>query len=152
LTYAANWDEYKRVVFWDDLDFIGIDAYFPLSDLQSPTIEDFEMGWKNHKQVIFDFHLKFDKPILFTEFGYRSSDFNGKEPWAANRFEGKINQVNQENGLQAIHNQFWKEEWFAGGFIWKWFHAHDSVVREKDNRFTPQNKSSEKLLTKLYGS
>ena len=117
MTYAANWDEYKRVVFWDDLDFIGIDAYFPLSDLQSPTIEDFEMGWKNHKQVIFDFHLKFDKPILFTEFGYRSSDFNGKEPWAANRFEGKINQVNQENGLQAIHNQFWKEEWFC-----RWFY------------------------------
>ena len=31
LTYAANWDEYPRVPFWQDLDYIGIDAYFPLS-------------------------------------------------------------------------------------------------------------------------
>lgn len=30
LTYAANWDEFKRVPFWQSLDFIGIDAYFPL--------------------------------------------------------------------------------------------------------------------------
>jgi hypothetical protein len=29
LTYAANWDEYEETFFWDALDFIGIDAYFP---------------------------------------------------------------------------------------------------------------------------
>ena len=32
LTYAANWDEFKRTPFWSDLDYIGIDAYFPVSD------------------------------------------------------------------------------------------------------------------------
>ena len=31
------------VTFWDELDFIGIDAYFPLSDKKSPTIEDLEV-------------------------------------------------------------------------------------------------------------
>jgi hypothetical protein len=55
------------------------------------------------------------------------------------------------NGLQAIHNQFWKEEWFAGGFIWKWFHRHEKVGGEKNNRFTPQNKPAEELIRKLYG-
>lgn len=33
LTYASNWDKYQTVNFWDDLDVIGIQAYFPLLEL-----------------------------------------------------------------------------------------------------------------------
>ena len=40
LTYAANWDEYKRVPFWDALDYIGIDAYFPVSHAKTPTVAE----------------------------------------------------------------------------------------------------------------
>ncbi len=29
LVYAANWDSYDKITFWDDLDYIGVDAYFP---------------------------------------------------------------------------------------------------------------------------
>ena len=39
LTYAANWDEYKRTPFWDMLDYIGIDAYFPLSEKRMDSVE-----------------------------------------------------------------------------------------------------------------
>jgi hypothetical protein len=150
LTYAANWDEFKRIPFWGELDFIGVDAYFPLSEKQSPTIQDFENGWKPHKEDIIRIQKKYNKPVMFTEFGYRSIDFTGKQPWDANRIDGNLNLQAQADALQAIHNQFWKEEWFAGGFIWKWFHAHERVGGEKDNRFTPQNKPAENLLHKLY--
>jgi hypothetical protein len=151
LTYAANWDEFKRVPFWKDLDFIGIDAYFPLSEKKTPTIAEFESGWKVHKAAILGVQKQFNKPILFTEYGYRSVDFTGKKPWDSNRVEGALNLAAQVNGLQAIHNQFWKEEWFAGGFIWKWFHRHEKVGGKKNNRFTPQNKPAEELIRKLYG-
>ncbi|WP_341221004.1 glycoside hydrolase family 113 [Polaribacter atrinae] len=150
LTYAANWDEYKRVPFWDEMDFIGVDAYFPLSDKKSPTVEELEVGWKLHKEEIKSVQKKYNKPVLFTEFGYRSVDYTGKEPWDANRVEGNVNLQAQVNGLQAIHNQFWKEDWFAGGFVWKWFHRHDKVGGENDNRFTPQNKPAELVLRRLY--
>jgi hypothetical protein len=151
LTYAANWDEFKRVVFWKDLDFIGIDAYFPVSAKKSPTIAEYELGWKGHKAAILKVQKQFKKPIIFTEFGYRSLDFNGKKPWDTARVDGAVNLEAQANALQAIHNQFWKEDWFAGGFIWKWFHNHDKVGGEKNNRFTPQNKPAEELIRKLYG-
>ncbi|QTD38859.1 glycoside hydrolase [Polaribacter batillariae] len=150
LTYAANWDEFKRVPFWSALDYIGIDAYFPLTDKKTPSVADFEAGWKPHKNEIKQVQKQFKKPILFTEFGYRSIDFSGKEPWNSNRVTENVNLEAQVNGLQAIHNQFWKEEWFAGGFVWKWFHSHDRVGGEKNNRFTPQNKPAEELLRKLY--
>jgi hypothetical protein len=150
LTYAANWDEFKRVPFWGEIDFIGIDAYFPLSDKKSPTVLEFESGWKAPKEEIMRIQKKFNKPILFTEFGYRSVDFTGKKPWDSNTVKGNVNLQAQANGLQAIYNQFWAEEWFAGGFIWKWFHNHEKIGGQNNNRFTPQNKPAEVLLQQLY--
>lgn len=151
LTYAANWDEFKRVPFWNQLDYIGIDAYFPLSDKKTPTVSEFENGWIPHKNEIKRIQKKFAKPVVFTEYGYRSVDFTGHKPWESKRVKGNVNLVAQKNATQAIYNQFWNEDWFAGGFIWKWFHNHNNVGGENNNRFTPQNKPTEKLIKKLYG-
>ena len=150
LTYAANWDEFKRVPIWKYLDFIGIDAYFPLSEKENISVEDFQKGWQTHKSEIIRIQKQANKPVLFTEFGYRSVHFTAKEPWLFNRVEGNVNLQNQVNGLQAIYNEFWKEDWFAGGFVWKWFVNHNNVGGKFDNRFTPQNKPAEKTLSKLY--
>lgn len=150
LTYAANWDEFKRVPFWKEIDYIGIDAYFPLSEKKSPSLEEFEKGWEPHKKEILKVREKVNKPVLFTEYGYRSINYAGKKPWEAHRVEGEINLENQKNATQALYNQFWKEDWFAGGFIWKWFHKHKEVGGKNNNRFTPQNKPTEELIRKLY--
>lgn len=150
LTYAANWNEFHKVVFWDDLDMIGIDAYFPLTDVKKPTVDDFKLGWKLHKKAIMKSQKQFMKPIVFTEFGYRSIDFTGKEPWNSERIDGQVNLLAQVNGLQAIYDVFWKENWFAGGFVWKWFYKHDEVGGILNNRFTPQNKPAADLLQHLY--
>lgn len=151
LTYAANWDEFKRVPFWKQLDYIGVDAYFPLSDQKTPTIAEFEKGWQPHKKEIKRIQQEHNKPILFTEYGYRSVDFNGKKPWESNRIKGSVNLLAQKNATQALYNQFWKEDWFAGGFIWKWFTNHTKVGGENNNRFTPQNKPAQELIKELYG-
>ncbi len=150
LTYAANWDAFTRVPFWDALDFIGIDAYFPLSNKKTPTVNDFEKSWLPHKKQIQQHQKKYGKPILFTEYGYRSIDFTGKEPWSSHRVDGAVNLQNQENALKALYHQFWKEDWFAGGFLWKWFHNHTEVGGKNDNRFTPQNKPAQKTIKQYY--
>lgn len=150
LTYAANWDEFKRVRFWDQIDFIGIDAYFPLSPEKTPSIAQLEKGWLPHKKQIQHIQQRFQKPILFTEYGYRSVDYTAKEPWKSDRFKGKINVLAQKNALQALYNQFWNEPWFAGGFIWKWFLNHEKSGGATNNQFTPQNKETEVLLQELY--
>jgi len=46
LTYAANWDEFKQTPFWNKLNFIGVNAYFPVSDVKTPTVEACREGWK----------------------------------------------------------------------------------------------------------
>lgn len=151
LTYAANWDEFKRTPFWSELDYIGVDAYFPISDSKTPSVEEALSGWKGHKITIESVSKANNKPVIFTEFGYRSVDFAGKEPWVSDRSMDTVNLEAQTNTTQALFETFWDESWFAGGFIWKWFHNHDKVGGEDNFMFTPQNKPVENLLKDHYG-
>ncbi|WP_235841631.1 glycoside hydrolase family 113 [Confluentibacter sediminis] len=150
LTYAANWNEYDRVPFWDQLDYIGIDAYFPVSDLKTPTLEDCRLGWLKHKDTIHAFSIMHDKPILFTEYGYRSVDFSGKQPWRSDRDMKEVNFEAQKNATQALLETFWGEDWFAGGFVWKWFHHPERTGGEDDSQFSPQNKPAEAIIKDWY--
>ncbi len=150
LTYAANWDEYKRTPFWSDLDYIGVDAYFPVSDEKTPSVENAKAGWLAHKTQMKTISETFDKPILFTEFGYRSTDYTGKEPWVSDYKITTLNFEAQTNTTQALFETFWQEPWFAGGFVWKWFHNHEDSGGEADNQFTPQNKPVEAVIKAYY--
>ncbi|MEO0526297.1 MAG: glycoside hydrolase [Bacteroidota bacterium] len=152
LTYAANWDEYPRTSFWEDLDYIGIDAYFPLSEQKTPTVTQLKHGWQPHKEKIASLSKNKGKPVLFTEFGYRSMDYTAKKPWLVDRNEMAVNFEGQVNASKAIFEEFWKEEWFAGGFIWKWFIDHENVGGNTCNRFTPQNKPAEEVMRQFYSA
>ena len=100
ITYAANWDEFKRTPFWNQLDYIGLDAYFPVSEKKTPSVDDCVKGWAKHKALIKKYHDSIKKPILFTEYGYRSVNYTGNEPWKVDRSKNDVN-------LQA-HSQCYK--------------------------------------------
>lgn len=151
LTYAANWDEYKRTPFWKQLDFIGVDAYFPVSEDKTPSIETATIGWQKHKTQLKTISETNAKRILFTEYGYRSVDYAGNKPWETSRFEKGVNMEAQANLTEALYQNIWQESWFSGGFIWKWFHEHDKVGGLENNRFTPQNKPVETVIKTYYG-
>ncbi|MBT8321443.1 MAG: glycoside hydrolase [Eudoraea sp.] len=150
LTYAANWDEYVRTPFWASLDFIGIDAYFPLSEEKTPTVETLTTAWKPWKEKIAVISKNVERPVLFTEFGYRSMNYTAKKPWLVDRNEEVVNLIGQVNAKKAIFEAFWDEDWFAGGFVWKWFINHDTAGGLGDNRFTPQNKPAEDIIKTFY--
>ncbi len=150
LTYAANWDEFKRTPFWKELDFIGIDAYFPLSDKKTPTVEDCRKGWVKHREVIKNLYKATGKRVLFAEYGYRSVDYTAKEPWRFDRDMDTVNLEGQQHAMQALYDEFWEEDWFAGGFLWKWFHNHEQSGGTNNSRFTPQNKPVEAIIRKAY--
>lgn len=150
LTYAANWDEYGRTPFWDQLDFVGVNAYFPLCEKQNPTVETLTAGWQPWKVKLKQLSKDMSKPILFTEFGYRSMDYTGKKPWLVDRNKENVNLKAQADATQVIFDEFWSEDWFAGGFVWKWFIHHDRAGGYADNRFTPQNKPAESVIREHY--
>ena len=155
LTYAANWhDEYEAVDFWGELDYIGIQAYFPLTNKQNPGTEDLVRGWKPHLKALQAFSKKYDKPILFTEIGYKSTPDAAIEPWQwANTVEGmytKISNETQVNCYEAFFKAVWPEPWFAGALLWQWHARHYRDERDKDINFTPQNKPAENIIARWF--
>ncbi|WP_335964920.1 glycoside hydrolase [Galbibacter sp. PAP.153] len=145
LTYAENWDVYQEVPFWGELDYIGIDAYFPVSNEKTPSLKTLKEGWKPYKQAMEEFAADIQKPIIFTEYGYRSIDFAGKEPWNHEPSNLPANYQAQNNCLMALYQTIWNEPWFAGGFLWKWFPKGAAHVSNQ-NRFTIQNKPAQELV------
>lgn len=71
LTYAANWwQEYDRIAFWDALDYIGFNAFFPLSQAANPPLATLRQSAAQIAQEIAQVHRLTGKPVLFTEVGF----------------------------------------------------------------------------------
>jgi len=149
ITYAENWDSYANVPFWNKLDYIGVDAYFPLSDSQNINEKLLQKGWNKHKKGLKDLSVKEEKQILFTEYGYRSIDYTAKEPWSTE--ENLVNSENQKIALKSLYDNFWMEPWFAGGFLWKWYDRINPARGNISTDYTPQNKPAEDLIRHTYG-
>lgn len=150
ITYAANWDNYENVLFWNKLDYIGIDAYFPISQSKTPAISELEEKWQPILNQLKKFSIKNRKPILFTEFGYRSMNYTTAGHWEVENQDVVVNLEGQQNAIQALFNTFWDQDWFAGGFLWKW-HADNKTGGVNDSHYTPQNKPVKERIKEWYG-
>lgn len=149
LTYAANWDNYQHIPFWEKLDYIGIDAYFPLVHAANPDLATIRNGWSAEKVRLKKFSQKYRKPILFTEYGYQSVNGAAGNHWEASSEPDQQNPTLQAKAYEALYLEFWREPWFAGGFLWKWFLKNES--RENyETGFTPQSKTAESVIRKWY--
>lgn len=156
LTYAANWyREFEDITFWDKLDFIGIQGYFPLTDKQNPTLDELKKGWQPHVEAIDKIRKLYQKPVVFTEIGYRSTVDSAIKPWewmrASSDVFSEAELQTQANCYEAFFQTFWQKDWFAGAYIWKWFPNPERGFRRGHDPFTPQNKPAEKVMAKWYG-
>ena len=149
ITYAENWDTFEKVPFLSEIDFIGIDAYFPLTNEKTPTLKSLAKAWIPVKSRIEKLSKKFDKKVIFTEYGYQSKDFTANEPWDHSKKQN-VNLLAQQNSLAILLATFWNEPWFEGGFLWKWYDNHSQVGGKFDSDYTIQNKSMELLLGNFY--
>jgi len=151
LTYAANWhDEYRQVAFWDALDYVGVQAYFPISDGPNPSLDTLQARWRTHRQALADIHQQTGKPVLLTEIGYRSARTAAEAPWRWPERESES--VPPDSALQAqCYRAFFstmdRAPWFAGAVIWKW---HPRASRQRPTAFTPQGKPAERVLYRWF--
>ncbi|MFT5601364.1 MAG: hypothetical protein ACI9N1_001607, partial [Flavobacteriales bacterium] len=64
----------------------------------------------------------------------------------------KVNLEGQKNATQALMELFWNQDWFAGGFLWKWFPETEKAGGVDDSRFTPQNKPVLEVVKLFYNN
>jgi hypothetical protein len=122
LTYGSNWDRFESVPFWDALDTIGVQAYFPLVDPVAwpagtlPPDDVIAAGWRPVFERVDELSRRTGKPVVFTELGYDASREALLQPWASGRGGEEL----QEAALRVALQELSKSQ-VRGAFLWKWF-------------------------------
>jgi len=151
LTYCANWHEAEDVGFWSALDFVGVQAYFPLR-MQRATPEALREAWAPIVARLERLHARTARPIVFTEVGYKSLTGSLDEPWLW-QTQGTADYALQRDAYAAMFASVWDRPWFGGAFVWKWHPELGAptappVGRERD--FTPQGKPALEVIRSYY--
>jgi glycosyl hydrolase family 113 len=81
LTYCANWDSFSRASFWEGLDFVGIDGFFPLNAPSEASVDEMAAAWQPWARRLEQFQLSVGKPIVMTELGVTSQRGSHRQPW-----------------------------------------------------------------------
>jgi hypothetical protein len=145
ITYAAHWDrEIAGIAFWDALDFIGINAYAPLS---SPGQTDAESTAMRRRAAATGAQLeslarRWRRPVLFTEIGYASVPGCAVEPWSES---GTVDVAAQAAAYGAALSAYARAPWLRGMFWWKW-HSNGAGGGGLDPSFTPMGKPAADTL------
>ncbi|MEL6836972.1 MAG: hypothetical protein AAFP77_28475, partial [Bacteroidota bacterium] len=155
ITYAANWyGEFDKITFWDQLDYVGVQAYFPLAKTPSPSVEEISQGWEKHIRTMEAVQQRYDKKILFTELGYRSISRAAIKPWEwvenATDQDSLYSVETQARCYQAFFNTIWEKDWFAGVHIWQLRSDFAARKEEYDLDFTPQGKPASAIIVKGF--
>jgi len=120
---AANWDSYKTVNWWDAVDFIGIDSYFPLVSGMDRTHTEMEIrtGWQWVMREINKWHKKFwrRRAIVFLESGCRSIRGAASRPWDSEIW-GPTDMAEQANYYAAMFRVVGRYPFIQGYFLWHW--------------------------------
>jgi len=151
LTYAANWDNVESVSFWAKLDYVGIDAYYPLSDGNTPSVKELVQAWQPHLDQIEALNQQVNRPVIFTEYGYRSINQTAYKHWEIDKEQEQLNLEAQRNSYAALYQAVSERDWFEGGFLWKWFSNHKEAGGHGGTGFTPQNKPAMDVVKKQFG-
>lgn len=150
LSYAANWyEEYREVPFWDALDYVGVQAYFPVADGEDPPPSRLRAFWAGHRASLERVHRRTGRPVLFTELGYRSASSAASEPWKWPQDDGWTwpDRELQARLYRAALATMMPEPWFAGALVWKW---HPEGEGRRLTGFTPQGKPAEAVIRRWF--
>lgn len=170
VTYASTYDEVAQVSFWDQVDYIGVDAYIPLVvNNTNPTVEQLVNGWiqpsangwvnqvyggKSAIDYYKSLSEQYGKKIIFTEVGYRSRDGNAMDPgvWTDG---GTVDYLEQQDAYTALFKVMTTHggQWLDGAFLWS-YHPFENPEANgvQPTDFTTQNKPANGVVSYNYSS
>ena len=141
LTYAALPFEYQKVGFWDALDFIGVDAWWPLSTGATADVATLRRAWIPIVAELGSAASEWHKSIVFTEAGYTSQHGTAAAPSSWN-LSTVAAPAEQAAGYRALLDTFSAQPWFGGVHWWAWRATNQGDGLD----FTPQDKPAESVL------
>lgn len=157
LTYAANWgEEFEGLSFWEDLDVIGLNSYYPLSPKPNPSDAELLAGAKEWMIMANNISAKVGKPFWLTEVGFRSAKAAWLNPHESPGDRDVSNEC-QERCFHALVLASQEAPLLEGMFVWKWPSYLGRGKRKSDHQdgrpgrgFTPGGKPAGEVLKRYY--
>ena len=151
ITYGANWgNEFESLNFWDHFDYIGVSQYYPLSKKPDATDDELRQGAEEMIRKVEEVHKRFDKPILFTEIGFRNSEHSWMTSYEKGDTRKKINDESQVRAYKAVLKASYGKDWLHGIYIWKWPTYMDYGKNQRFDLYTPNKKPAERVVMEWY--
>ncbi|MFN7119549.1 MAG: glycoside hydrolase family 113 [Saprospiraceae bacterium] len=149
LTYAANWgEEFEKVGFWNELDFIGLNSYYPLSTNSLATKEELKNGFLKVLEKAEKVQKRYNKPLVFTEIGFKSVQTPWLMPHEASNgapYFGAHQKLCYEVIFENIHNKPWIQ-----GIMWWKFPSYIEHRGIENDDFTPNRKPAEAVVKEWF--
>jgi hypothetical protein len=159
LTYSANWNAigqnvggFQNVPWWNQLDYIGIDAYFPIATSNNTTLAGLTTAWQNEANSIDSWRQASglgNKQVLFTEVGYQSANGAAQAPYGVGGTP-TLDLQEQADSYHALLSVMTTKPWWDGAFWWSW-DPNPYSGGSNDTGYTPQNKPAQAVLQQYYG-
>ncbi len=149
VTYAANWgEEFETLGFWDALDYIGLNNYYPLADEPGEELASLMARAEALAETVALVHRRWQRPVIFTEIGYPSVRGGTVRTWAQSR-GGGVSMEEQAAGYEATLRAFSGRPWFRGMFWWNW-PSNGLGGGPQDPSYTPMGKPAAEILRAWY--
>jgi hypothetical protein len=154
LTYAANWDDAEQTVIWGELDYIGVNAFFPLANENGASFGKLLEGGRDVAKRLGALSREWQKPIVLTEFGYTTRPDPAVRPWEwpDSMTNVVVDEVAQADAYAALLAPLIDEPWLAGAFVWRFYADPDDVSQEAEWGFSPRGKLAELVLRDAYAA
>ena len=149
ITYCANWgEEIEGLSFWEELDYIGFNCYYPWSKNKKASKRELQKGLNGIIDKIEKIAAKHGKPVVFTEVGFRSVEHPWVNPHAAAE-DRAFNENTQAQCYEALFKAIQNKKWCKGIIWWKW-PTYTNQIASKRTTFTPLDKKAEQVVQQYF--
>jgi hypothetical protein len=154
LTYSANWDEADGVLFWDQLDFVGVNAFYPLAHEHGASDASYAQGADRALDQLGELASALQKPVVLVEIGYTTRTDAAVEPWLwpDDMQHVTVDEREQARALAALAGAAASRPWIHGLFVWRYYANLDDVSQEAIWGFSPHAKLAEPVLERVFGA
>lgn len=152
LTYAANWDDVEDTVVLGHLDLIGINAFYPLHWEDDASWTEVEAGGVRVAEGISKLAARYERPVVFSEFGYTTRKDTEIKPWLwpEQLGEVEVNQWSQARAYAALLGAMRGVPGFAGAFVWRMYADVADMSQEAEWGFSPWGKQAQQVLEATF--
>ena len=150
LCYSANWDHYRPIEWWDDMDIIGMTSYYDLTGGDEPTVDRLLEAWKPIRKEILTWQKTIGRPIMFTEVGWPNQKTCAQFPWDYYRSPDSPDPQAQANCFEAFFRTWINEPSIAGFLVWEWRNDPDQKTGPDDPSYIPTDKPALAVISKYY--